>query len=116
MLCDRVREVPTTSRETARRRRGPAGYEGRASDPIPASSGSQVVAAVSGAVEKRLAKHLHPLVRPWLPPLLFDALRPVGGQRFCRADYQRRERQRQMKNDEAQPSLEAAREEFFPGV
>ena len=42
--------------------------------------------------------------------------RPVGGQRFCRADYQRRERQRQMKNDEARPSPEAAREEFFPGV
>jgi hypothetical protein len=41
---------------------------------------------------------------------------PVGGQRFCRADYQRRERQRQMKNDEARPSPEAAREEFFPGV
>ena len=29
---------------------------------------------------------------------------------------QRRERQRQMKNDEARPSPEAAREEFFPGV
>jgi hypothetical protein len=42
--------------------------------------------------------------------------RPVGGQRFCRADYQRRERQRQMKNDEARPSPEGAREEFFPGV
>jgi hypothetical protein len=27
-----------------------------------------------------------------------------------------RERQQQMKNDEAQPSPEAAREEFFPGV
>jgi len=44
------------------------------------------------------------------------ALRPVDGQRFCRADYQRRERQRQMKNDEARPSPEAAREEFFRGV
>jgi hypothetical protein len=32
------------------------------------------------------------------------------------ADYQRRERQRQKKNDEARPSPEAAREEFFPGV
>jgi hypothetical protein len=42
--------------------------------------------------------------------------RTAGGQRFCRADYQRRERQRQMKNDEARPSPEAAREEFFPGV
>jgi len=42
--------------------------------------------------------------------------RPVGGQRFCRADYQRRERQRQMKNDETRPSPEAACEEFFPGV
>jgi len=40
----------------------------------------------------------------------------VGGQRFWRADYQRRERQRQKKNDEAQLSPEAAREEFFPGV
>ena len=44
------------------------------------------------------------------------AHRPPGGQRFCRADYQRRERQRQMKNDEARPSPEAAREEFFRGV
>ena len=35
---------------------------------------------------------------------------------FCRADCERRERQRQMKNDEAQPSPEAAREEFFRGV
>jgi len=42
--------------------------------------------------------------------------RPVGGQRFCRADYHRRERQRQMKNDETRPSPEAACEEFFPGV
>jgi len=42
------------------------------------------------------------------------AHRPVGGQRFWRADYQRRERQRQMKNDEARPSPEAAREELFP--
>jgi len=41
--------------------------------------------------------------------------RPAGGQRFCRADYHRRERQRQMKNDEARPSLETAREEFFRG-
>jgi len=34
---------------------------------------------------------------------------------FCRADYERRERQRQMKNDGAQrsPSL---REGFFPAV
>ena len=32
------------------------------------------------------------------------------------ADCERRERQRQMKNDEAQPSPEAAREEFFRGV
>jgi hypothetical protein len=40
----------------------------------------------------------------------------VGGQRFCRADYQRRELQRKKKNDEARPSPEAAREEFFPGV
>jgi hypothetical protein len=40
----------------------------------------------------------------------------VGGQRFCRADYQRRERQREKKNDEARPSPEAAREEFFLGV
>jgi hypothetical protein len=31
-------------------------------------------------------------------------------------DYQRRELQRKMKNDEARPSPEAAREEFFPGV
>jgi hypothetical protein len=30
--------------------------------------------------------------------------------------YHRRERQRQVKNDEAQPSSGAAREEFFPGV
>jgi len=43
-------------------------------------------------------------------------VRSAGGQRFCRADYQRRERQRQMNNDEARPSPEAAREEFFPGV
>jgi len=43
------------------------------------------------------------------------AHRPVGGQRFCR-DYHRRERQRQMKNDETRPSPEAACEEFFPGV
>jgi len=42
--------------------------------------------------------------------------RPVGGQRFCRADYHRRERQRQTKNDETRPSPEAACEEFFPGV
>jgi len=40
----------------------------------------------------------------------------VGCQRFCRADYQRRERQRQKKNDETRPSPEAACEEFFPGV
>ena len=40
----------------------------------------------------------------------------MAGQRFWRADYQRRERQRQKKNDEAQPSSEAAREEFFPAV
>jgi len=40
----------------------------------------------------------------------------VGSQRFCRADYHRRERQRQMKNDEARPSPAAAREEFFRGV
>jgi hypothetical protein len=39
-----------------------------------------------------------------------------GRPEFCRADYQRRERQRQMKNDEARPSPGAAREEFFPGV
>ena len=31
-------------------------------------------------------------------------------------DYQCRERQRQRKNDEARPSPEAAREEFFRGV
>jgi hypothetical protein len=42
--------------------------------------------------------------------------RSVGGQSSGPADYQRRERQRQTKNDEAQPSSEAAREEFFPGV
>jgi len=42
--------------------------------------------------------------------------RPVGGQRFCRADYQRRELQRKMKNDAARPFPAAAREEFFPGV
>ena len=41
--------------------------------------------------------------------------RLVGGQRFCRADYHRRERQRQLKNDETRPSPEAACEEFFPG-
>ena len=35
---------------------------------------------------------------------------------FCRADYEQRERQRQMKNDEERPSPEAASEEFFPGV
>jgi len=35
---------------------------------------------------------------------------------FRRDDCERRERQRQMKNDEAQPSPEAAREEFFRGV
>jgi len=40
----------------------------------------------------------------------------VGGQWSLRADYQRRERQRQKKNDETQPSPEAACEEFFPGV
>jgi hypothetical protein len=40
----------------------------------------------------------------------------VGSQRFWRADYQRRERQRKKKNDEARPSPAAAREEFFPGV
>jgi hypothetical protein len=58
-----------------------------------------------------------------MPPFEFavaaasdSAHRPAGGQRFCRADYHRRERQRQMKNDEARPFPEAAREEFFPGV
>jgi hypothetical protein len=40
----------------------------------------------------------------------------MGGQSSARADYQRRERQRQLKNDEARPSPEAAREEFFRGV
>jgi hypothetical protein len=35
---------------------------------------------------------------------------------FRRDDCERRERQRQMKNDEAQPSPEAAREEFFRAV
>ena len=50
------------------------------------------------------------------PALYVLRHRPVGGQRFCRADYQRRELQRKMKNDEARPSPEAAREEFFPGV
>jgi hypothetical protein len=35
---------------------------------------------------------------------------------FCRADCEQRERQRQMKNDEAQPSPGAAREEFFRAV
>jgi hypothetical protein len=38
------------------------------------------------------------------------------GKRVLSADCERRERQRQMKNDEAQPSPEAAREEFFRGV
>jgi len=42
--------------------------------------------------------------------------RPAGDQRFCRADYHRRELQRQMKDDETRPSPEAACEEFFPGV
>jgi hypothetical protein len=41
---------------------------------------------------------------------------PWADRGFCRADYQRRERQRQMKNDETRPSPEAACEEFFPGV
>jgi hypothetical protein len=53
---------------------------------------------------------------PALPVARLRAHRPVGGQRFCRADYQRRELQRKMKNDEARPSPAAAREEFFPGV
>ena len=35
---------------------------------------------------------------------------------FCRADCERRERQRQMKNDEERPSPEAASEEFFRAV
>jgi len=47
-----------------------------------------------------------------LVPLAFLA----AGKRVLSADCERRERQRQMKNDEAQPSPEAAREEFFRGV
>jgi hypothetical protein len=41
---------------------------------------------------------------------------PWAARGFCRADYQRRERQRERTNDEAGPSPEAPREEFFPGV
>ena len=39
-----------------------------------------------------------------------------AGHRSLPADCERRERQRKKKNDEAQPSPEAAREEFFRGV
>jgi hypothetical protein len=35
---------------------------------------------------------------------------------FCLGDCERRERQRQMKNDEERPSLEAASEECFRAV
>jgi hypothetical protein len=45
-----------------------------------------------------------------------DGSDPWAARGSGRADYHRRERQRQMKNDEARPSLGAAREEFFPGV
>ena len=52
------------------------------------------------------------------PRLTLTGLRrvPLGRQRLSPADCERRERQRQMKNDEEQPSSEAASEEFFRAV
>jgi hypothetical protein len=56
--------------------RGPARYEPRESEAILASSGWQTRAAVSGAVEKRLAEtHMRPLT-PWL--WLVDDLCALG--------------------------------------
>ena len=56
-----------------------------------------------------------PSAWPW-PQIELATQRLPGGKSVLSADCERRERQRQMKNDEAQPSPEAACEEFFRGV
>ena len=48
---------------------------------------------------------------PWL---VHDERRSAS--MFCLADCERRERQRQMTNDEARSEAQAAREEFFRAV